>query len=182
MQSNTTHSTRAFFSGHYLLSVSGIMKTLFLLRHAKSENAAPGLTDLNRSLNERGRKEAQALGQYIKKENIRFDLVLCSTAVRARETTELVLASAELTSNVRDDQRIYEAGALRLLEVISESEQSAKAVLVVGHNPALEELIQLLTDHAAQMPTCTLARIDLNVEEWSNVSENTGNLDWLIKA
>jgi phosphohistidine phosphatase len=158
------------------------MKTLFLLRHAKSENATPGLTDLNRALNERGRKEAQALGQYIKKENLRFDLVLCSTAVRARETTELVLVSAELPSNVRYEQRIYEAGPLRLLEVISEVEQSMKAVLVVGHNPALEELIQLLTDCVEQLATCTLAKIDLNVEDWSKVLESKGDLDWLIKA
>jgi phosphohistidine phosphatase len=158
------------------------MKTLFLLRHAKSENAAPGLTDLDRALNERGRKEAQALGQYIKKENVRFDLVFCSTAKRARETTELVLASAELTSNVRYEQRIYEAGPLRLLEVVSEIEQSAKAVLVVGHNPALEELIQLLTDRVEQLPTCTLAKIDVNVEDWSKVPGGKGVLDWLIKA
>jgi phosphohistidine phosphatase len=158
------------------------MKTLFLLRHAKSENAAPGLTDLNRALNERGRKEAQALGQYIKKENVRFDLVLCSTAVRARETTELVLASAELTSNVRYEQQIYEAGPLRLLEVVAEIEQSAKAVLVVGHNPALEELIQLLTGRAEPMSTCTLAKIDLDVDEWSTTPVEKGNLDWLIKV
>jgi phosphohistidine phosphatase len=172
----------AFFSGDYLLSVNAIMKTLFLLRHAKSENAAPDSTDLNRALNERGRKEAQGLGRFIKEKNLRFDLVLCSTAVRARETTELVLASSELSSHVGYDQRIYEAGPLKLLEVTSEIEQSTNTVLLVGHNPAMEELIQLLTDRVEQMPTCTLAKIDLNVEEWSTVPVGKGNLDWLIKV
>ena len=158
------------------------MKTLFLLRHAKSENATPGLTDLNRALNERGRKGAQELGQYIKRENVRFDLVLCSTAKRARETTESILASVELASNVRYDQRIHEAGPLRLLEVVSETEQSAKAVLVVGHNPALVELIQLLTGRLEPMSTCTLAKIDLDIEEWSKVPVAKGVLDWLVKV
>ncbi|MGH9927669.1 MAG: SixA phosphatase family protein, partial [Pyrinomonadaceae bacterium] len=81
------------------------MKTLFLLRHAKAETPAPGLADPNRTLNERGKKEAQALGAFVKKQHLKFDLVLCSPAARARETTKLALAAAELAGNVRYDQR-----------------------------------------------------------------------------
>ena len=157
------------------------MKTLFLLRHAKAENAAPGLTDLNRALNSRGRNEAQAIGTFLKKQNIKFDRVLCSPAVRARETTELVLQSAELAANVRYDQRIYEAGPRRLLEVISEIEEDLSVVLLVGHNPGMEELLQLLTGSLEQLATGTLAKIDLAAAEWSKVREGKASLDWIVK-
>ena len=89
--------TRAFFLCPvclYLVSVSVIMKTLLLLRHAKAENAAPGSSDINRALNERGKKEAQAIGTFIRKQNLTVELVLCSPAVRARETAELVLVGS----------------------------------------------------------------------------------------
>ena len=157
------------------------MKTLLLLRHAKAENAAPGLTDLNRALNERGRREARAVGTFIKEQGLKFDLVLCSPAVRARQTTELVLAAAGLAANVRYDQRIYEAGPLRLLEVISEIEVDTSAILMVGHNPGIEELLQLLTDHNEQMGTGTLAKIELNADEWSKVLEGKASLDRIVK-
>ena len=156
------------------------MKTLFLLRHAKAENPATGSTDLDRALNERGRNEAQVLGTFLEKQNQKFDLVLCSTAARARETTELVLAAAELTADVRYDGRIYEAGPLRLLEVISEIEESLSAVLLVGHNPGMEELLKILTGSQEQMATCTIAKIELSAE-WSKALEGKGTLDLIVK-
>lgn len=162
---------------------AGIMKTLFLLRHAKAENAAPGLTDLNRALNKRGKKEALAIGTFIKKQNLKFDSVLCSPAVRARETTELVLQLAELAANVSYDQRIYEAGPLRLLEVISEIEEDMSAVLLVGHNPGIEELLKALTGRVEQMATGTLAKIDLTANTWSQVMEDKVSpchLVWIV--
>ena len=101
--------------------------------------------------------------------------------MRARETAELVLAAAELAANVRYDERIYEAGPLRLLEAISESEKDRSAVLVVGHNPGMEELLQILTGRNEQMATGTLAKIDLNADEWNKVREGDASLDWIVK-
>ena len=159
---------------------AGVMKTLLLLRHAKAENPEPDVTDLNRALNARGRAEAQSVGQFIKTQALEFDLVLCSTATRARETTELVLAAAELAANVRFDTRIYEAGPLRLLEVISEIEESMSAVLLVGHNPGMEELLKILTGSLEQMATGTLAKIELSAG-WSKALEAKGTLDSIVK-
>ena len=156
------------------------MKTLFLLRHAKAENPTTGLADLDRALNGRGRNEAQAIGTLLKKQDQKFDLVLCSTAARARQTTELVLAAAELAANVRYDRRIYEAGPLRLLEVISEIEEDPSTVLLVGHNPAMEELLKILTGSLEQMATGTMAKIELSVE-WSQALEGKGTLDLIVK-
>jgi len=168
-----------FVSFWYQCSV--IMKTLLLLRHAKAENAAPGSSDINRALNERGKKEAQAIGTFIRKQNLTFDLVLCSPAVRARETAELVLAAAEVTANVRYDQRIYEAGPRQLLEVISEVVEDKSGVLLVGHNPVMEELLRALTGAGEPMATGTLARIDFDFDQWSRVTEDTGALKCIVR-
>ncbi len=176
--------TRAFFFASIcldLVSVSVIMKTLLLLRHAKADNAAPGSADIDRSLNERGKKEAQAIGTFIRKQNLVVALVLCSPAVRARESAELVLSAAELTKNVRYDKRIYEAAPHQLLEVISEVEEDQNVVLLVGHNPGMEELLGRLTGREEPMATGALAKVDCNFEEWSRVSDDKGNLDWIVR-
>jgi phosphohistidine phosphatase len=157
------------------------MKTLFLLRHAKSNSSAAGLPDFDRALNDRGRKEALAVGTFIREQKLGLDLALSSPAVRARETTELVLESAALPLEVRYDQRIYEAGPLRLLEVISQVEEDRSTVLLVGHNPGMEELLQLLTGSTEHMATGTLAKIDFKAASWSKVLEEKGSLDWIVK-
>jgi len=157
------------------------MKTLLLLRHSKAENAAPGSSDIDRALNERGRNEAQAMGTFIRKQNLTFELVLCSPALRARETAELVLAAAEITANVRYDQRIYEASPRQLLEVISEVEEDKSAVLLVGHNPGMEELLRALTGNGEPMATGTLAKIDFNFDQWSRVTEDIGALECIVR-
>jgi phosphohistidine phosphatase len=157
------------------------MKTLFLLRHAKAENGSAGSPDFARVLNDRGRKEAQAVGVFIREQKLLIDLIFSSTAKRARETTELVLVSANLAVDVRYDQRIYEAGPLRLLEVVSQIEEGRSSVLLVGHNPGMEELLRLLTDGVEHLATGTLAKIDLKAAGWSNVVDENGSLDWIVK-
>ena len=156
-----------------------IMKTLLLLRHAKAEHGEPGLTDLNRALNERGKKEAQSIGTFIRKQNVEFELVLCSTALRARETAELALAAAEASASVHYDQRLYEASPEQLLEVISEVEDDVSTVLLVGHNPGIEQLLRALTGEVEEIATGTLAKIDLDADAWSNLLGDKGSLDWI---
>jgi len=157
------------------------MKTLFLLRHAKAENGAADLSDFDRALNDRGRRESQAAGEYIKQQNQQLDLVLSSPALRARETAALALASARLENETRFDQRIYEASWQVLLTVLSEVEEPASSLMLVGHNPGLEDLLRTLTGRAEQMKPCTIASINLNIDQWSSVRVNTGTLDWLVK-
>jgi len=171
--------TRAFFFASYLLSVSQLMKTLLLLRHAKAENDAPGLTDLERALNERGEKEARSIGTFIKQQNLKLDLVLCSTAVRARQTAELVLAAAQLTASVLYDRRIYEASPEGLSEVITEVEDGMSTVLLVGHNPVMEEFLKALTGQTEPMTTGTLVKIDFDTDAWSGVVQDQGSLVWI---
>jgi phosphohistidine phosphatase len=158
------------------------MKTLFILRHAKSSWKDDSLKDFDRPLNSRGRKAAELIGTLMRKEKLTPDLVLSSPAVRARETIEIVMKTARLSAELRYDQRIYEAGPLRLLEVISQIEEDKSSVLLVGHNPGLEELLQVLTGSAEHIATGTLGKIDLKASKWSKTLEDKGSLDWLVKA
>ena len=157
------------------------MKMLLLLRHAKAVSGSDSLRDFDRPLSDQGRRQAEGVGKYLKEQNIALDLVLSSTALRARQTTELVLAVAECVTEVRYDQRIYEASRQQLLEVVSEIEGDKSKVLLVGHNPGLEELLQSLTGLSAPMATGTLAKIDLRAPEWSNAADQKAHLDLLVK-
>jgi phosphohistidine phosphatase len=156
------------------------MKTLFLLRHAEADNPKSGQTDLERALNERGKREARTVGTFAKKQKLDFDLVLCSTALRARETAELVLVAAEVAANVRYEQRIYEAGPLRLLELISAIEEDKVAILLVGHNPGVAELLQILTGRFESMATGALAKLAFDVAAWSEVSDGKATIEWIF--
>jgi phosphohistidine phosphatase len=156
------------------------MKTLLLLRHAKAANAAAGSADLARDLNELGKEQARVVGRFIKEQKLNVDLVLCSPAARARQTSEPALAAAGLPCDIRYDERIYEASPLRLLQVVSEIEQKSSLVLLVGHNPGMEELLKLLTGCEEHMTTASLARIDLSAGEWSEVAECSADLEWIV--
>lgn len=157
------------------------MKTLYLLRHAKSSWKDETLADIERPLNGRGRKASQTMGGFLKKQKVIPDLVLSSSAVRARQTTDLVMEAANLSSELRFDERIYEASAQKLLEVVKQIEKSKKNVLLVGHNPGLEEFLELLTGSAETMPTATLSKVILRASTWAAVSSKGGTLEWIVR-
>jgi phosphohistidine phosphatase len=156
------------------------MRELFLLRHAKSVTGDPDLRDFDRPLSEPGKKEAQRIGKYIKQQDLDFALLLSSPAVQARETAELVLKSAQLVVEVRYDPLIYEAGAKQLLAVISHVEDEWNSVLLVGHNPGIEELLHLLTDRSEHMSTASLARVNVEADGWRVSGEGKSSLEWLV--
>ncbi len=158
------------------------MKTLFLLRHAKSSWKDESLPDFERPLNRRGKDAAERVGRYLKHELIVPELVLSSPALRARETIERVAKAAKWSPEIRFDQRIYEAGGLRLLEVVSQIENELKTALLVGHNPGIEELLMLLTGESKRVPTATLLQIDLKSSKWINAADKRAKLAWRIKA
>jgi phosphohistidine phosphatase len=157
------------------------MKTLFLLRHAKSSRKDQSLPDFERPLNGRGKQAAEKIGRYLKRELIVPELVLSSPAARARETIERVAKAAKWSVEVRFDQRIYEAGGLRLLEVISQIENERKAVLLVGHNPGIEELLMLLAGESKKVPTGALMKLELKSSKWATAADKRAKLAWLIK-
>lgn len=156
------------------------MKTLFLLRHAKSSWKDLSLADFDRPLKKRGKEAARSIGRLFKEEKIFPSLILCSPARRTRETIKIVRETAELPSELRYEQRIYEGNSMSLLAVLGEVNPSIGLVLMVGHNPGMENLLELLTGRALQMPTAALAKINLDVEDWTALIEH-GQLEWLVK-
>jgi phosphohistidine phosphatase len=156
-------------------------KTLLLLRHAKSNWKNSAVTDPERPLNGRGRRAAQLVGRYIRSQKIEFPLVLSSPATRARETVELVLKASRAVTEVRYDERIYDATPLELLQVVSQLDEDKAHVLIVGHNPGLEELIGLLTGQVRRMPTAALAMLETSANKWEKVSPGKSKLAWFIR-
>jgi phosphohistidine phosphatase len=157
------------------------MKTLYLLRHAKSSWGDPTLSDFDRPLNKRGLKAAQLMGTYMRKQKLRFDLVLSSPAKRNRQTVEVLLEHAHLEPKTRFDERLYAAGSTDLLNVLRKADDRAESVLVAGHNPGLQDLLEVLTGKLETMPTAALARIQLDLESWSEIRERAGRLDWVLR-
>jgi len=157
------------------------MKTLYLLRHAKSSWKDPEQQDFDRPLNGRGREAAPLVGRLIRQRKLRVDLLLSSPAARARETAALVKESAGLSAELLYDERVYEADAARLLEVVTQSAESADALMLVGHNPGMEELLTFLTGEERRMSTAALACVALDVEKWGKVRARAGRLEWLVR-
>ena len=153
------------------------MKTLTLLRHAKSEAESPGGGDFERSLSDRGRADALRMGGEMRRLGLRFDLVLASPARRVVETVEQV---GELSA--RYDARIYNASTGQLLDIIRSIDDGVDSLLIVGHNPGIEDLVVLLAViEIEKFPTGALAEIGLSVEHWRDVKGGTGQLTRLAK-
>jgi phosphohistidine phosphatase len=157
------------------------MRTLYLLRHAKSSWKDDSLKDFDRPLKKRGREAAEQIGKVLAAEKLasstrQSPLVISSPAARARETTALVLESAGLKLEPRFDERIYEADVRTLLEVVASIPDKAKTAMLVGHNPGFENLLSYLTGDDRHMPTAALARIEFEVGSWSEVTDGSGTL------
>jgi phosphohistidine phosphatase len=153
------------------------MKTLYLLRHAKSSWDYPGMADFDRPLNGRGRETAPFMGELMRVKAYRPSLVLSSPAVRARTTAELVKEAANLAVAIRFDERIYEASPTALLSVVSETEDSIPSAMIVGHNPGIEGFIRLLTGQSGAIPTAALAVIRLSIDSWRAIDTACGELE-----
>ncbi len=157
------------------------MKTIYLLRHAKSSWDDARLSDFDRPLNARGLAAAPLVGGKILAEKFPIDLIISSPAKRAKQTAFLIKQSARVESEIEFDERIYEASPRRLLEIVSEIADDKRAAMLVGHNPGLENFIKMLTGKIAAMPTAALAVIDLNVEKWNEITTDCGELRELIR-
>jgi len=165
------------------------MRRLMLLRHAKSDRSDPGARDHDRVLNPRGREAAPRMGAYMVSHSLIPDLVLCSTAARARETWDLAASAFGDPPKVRYDERIYENNPEILFDLIAATASGVQVLLLVGHNPSFESLAGRLvaSGHGdarqrlrEKFPTAGLAVIDFPIDAWSRVHPHSGRLDRLI--
>jgi phosphohistidine phosphatase len=154
-------------------------RTLLVLRHAEAAGE-PGVNDVERPLTAGGRRDASAAGRWLLARGVTPDLVLCSSARRARQTWEILQAvlgaAAPGSDAVCFERRLYDAGAQDLLDLVSEQPGDAHTLLTVGHNPASGQLVAWLTGRSdIAFPACALAVVRLG-ESWAAAAPGGGEL------
>jgi phosphohistidine phosphatase len=159
------------------------MRTLYLLRHAKSSWADPTLPDFERPLAPRGRRAAKRIARHLRRTGIQPELVLCSPAARARETLELIEPALGDSSTVELDDELYAASGDALLQRIRAVDDAVALVMLIGHNPGLQELALLLASGGdelqrieAKFPTAALATLTFATSAWSRLTPAGGAL------
>ena len=150
------------------------MKTLLVLRHAKSLWGDTALDDRERPLNERGRRDGPRMGAVVRECGLTPGLIVSSDAVRARLTAEAVAKSARFAGEIRLEPRLYAASLEDILDVLrAVQEAHSGTVMIVGHNPGLEQLIAHLTGEQEDLPTAALAQIALPIDRWRDLKGST---------
>ncbi|MCE5208580.1 MAG: histidine phosphatase family protein, partial [Chloroflexi bacterium] len=136
------------------------MRTLLIMRHGKSSWKDAELPDIERPLKKRGRKDVVHMGKLLDGKKLKPDLILCSTAKRARQTAEIVVEEIGFEGKVEYLDSLYMAELDTLIKTL-QSLPDVKRVMIIGHNPGLETLAQLLTDKITSLPTAAVARIKI---------------------
>jgi phosphohistidine phosphatase len=149
------------------------MKTLLVLRHAKSSWSDPARDDHERPLNERGRRDAPRMGDLVREYRLIPDLIISSDAVRAQLTAEAVAEAARYAGQILLDRRLYVASPADILSLLQTVRENAETIMIVGHNPGLEELVEHLTGERQDLPTATLAQIELPIDHWRDLKLST---------
>jgi phosphohistidine phosphatase len=152
------------------------MKRLYVLRHAKSSWDDSSLADFERPLNDRGKEAAPFMGRVMRERGLMPDVVLSSPAKRAKKTAKLVMKSAGFAGEIEFDDNIYEASPQTLAKVLSGVDGKADSAMIIGHNPGMEGVIRFLTGESEPMATASLAVIDLDIDNWSDIGHETGKL------
>lgn len=167
------------------------MKTLTLLRHAKSGWDDTVARDFDRPLNAKGMRAARTMGRHMRAQGLAFDAVVASPAARVVETLNGIWDGYGQALNPNWDRRVYLASAATLLDLVRESPDDADRVLLVGHNPGLEDLVLLLVPDRAddrlrddveeKFPTASLAELEFDVSEWSALTANGAVLKRFVR-
>jgi len=148
------------------------MKTLFLIRHAKSSWGDTALPDKDRPLNDRGRRDAPKMGERLAKRDVKPDLILSSPARRALKTAEIIAKKLDyMLKDIVVDDRLYAGEADDLLRVIHKLGDKLERVMLFGHNPELTELAHRLSSKITHMPTCAVAEFTFDAKSWSYIGK-----------
>lgn len=151
------------------------MKTLLMMRHAKSDWEAEYATDHERPLNKRGVRSARIMGRVLAAKNLAPEAIITSTAVRARTTSELARAAGEWVANLFLEPRLYGTGSRDVIDVIRNA-PGVDRLMVVGHQPTWSLVVDDLTDRYVDMKTGAVAVITLPIREWSDTAPLAGSL------
>ena len=154
------------------------MKTLYLVRHAKSSWKYPKLDDFERPLNKRGRKNAPFMGSILSKLNVSPDLIVSSPANRAAMTARIIAAALDYPlENIRYKEAVYEFGEKALIDIVKKIDDAVDQAMLVGHNPATNGLANYIGDQSiGNIPTCGVFCVELDIASWSNIKAHCGQV------
>ncbi len=149
------------------------MRSLSLIRHAKSDWSSGAASDHERPLNERGRRDAPEMGRRLRDRGIAFDLMISSDACRALETSEAIRAElGEAAGSLAIEPRLYLVGPIGMLETIEAQAAEIRHLALVGHNPGMTELAQALGALLPNLPTCGIVTFDFSdLKDWSDIRQ-----------
>ena len=152
------------------------MKTIYLIRHAKSSWKEPNQLDHERPLNKRGKRDFPLIAKQLNKINITPELIVCSNSQRTKDTVKLLCKEINYPiKDVKYDSTIYEASLVSLIEVVNTLPRNYNEIVIIGHNPSITLLSNYLTnDNIDHMPTSGVVKIDLEVEDWNEVIQGIG--------
>lgn len=157
------------------------MKKLIIVRHAKSD-WVNGVTDLERSLNERGRRVAPQMTAQLKEHQGIPEYVVCSPAKRTTETASLLLHGIFDLTKIDYQSSVYDASFFELLNLINNDvNDEVETLMLIGHNPGVTELVEYLSNGGiGWMPTCSCICLTTTIDSWKEVSKGTFSLEWNI--
>ena len=149
------------------------MKTLLLMRHAKSSWKDASLPDHQRPLNKRGKRDAPRMGKYLQEQDILLDAILCSTAVRARATAEGLLQEYTFEGEVSYFDDLYQTDPETIISVLNQLPDGINTTMVIGHNPGMDDFLEIVCDDCGHMSTACVAYIEYPVEHWVDLRAST---------
>jgi phosphohistidine phosphatase len=157
-------------------------RTLTLLRHAKSSWQDPALTDIERPLNKRGRRDATAMALRVKERGATCTTIFSSPARRTRETiTRMLLTLPAQDAQLTFDQAFYTFERDALLQAIRQLDSKLNDVMIVGHNPAMHDTLCWLSgEPIAAFPTCAAAQLTLDLPRWANIQKGCAQISWIL--
>ena len=148
-------------------------KTLLIMRHAKSSWKDTNLDDHERPLNKRGRRDAPTMGALLRREHLAPDVILCSTALRARETAAAVAEAGHFTAEITYDPSFYHNAPEAYFETLARLPAGVEVALLVAHNPGVEELLAELTGSDETFSTGQIAQVSLALTDWKELTVAT---------
>lgn len=164
----------------YNSKIIHMIKQILFVRHAKTEIQEFGQLDFDRKLKPRGHNDTKIMSKVLQDLNIKPDKIYSSPAKRTTQTTEILTQNLDISTNqVIFEETIYEAGLGDLLHIINNFDNHNKLNFMVGHNPSITYIADWLANsNMGFMPTCGMALVEFNLENWEEVSQNTGSLIW----
>jgi len=157
------------------------MKTLYLIRHAKSGWSEPDTSDFERTISKRGKKDINTMGSYLSLTGVKPQLILSSCALRAQETTDLLAKKISYSGEKHYLKELYLTEVESIKEIIAIQEDNVESMFIVGHNPQLHELANsLMSEHISKFPSLGIIAINFEIDSWNEIYDIKGFIDFFI--